>query len=376
MMSLFVILCAVMALVAIFLVVWPLVRPLPAGAKGEVVAPKAAPLAFALSVGLAIGSAVLYGAMNNYPWVDPRLAQAAPADHGGMGAGSMEEAVATLEARLAQNPADQQGWRMLGRTYLVSGNPLKAANAYQKSISLSAQKDIALEMDLAEALVLTEDPATQAKAKAIFDEALAIDPNSQKALWYRGVMATRDGDMETAKTSWSALIAQDLPPEIHDAVATQLRELGVDVPAAKGSPTPTMGAMGGMGAAAAQGGVAGAVAPQGRAVHVLVKLDPALATKVKPGQPLFVSAREPGVPGPPIAALRLTTDQIGQTVVLSDANTMIEGRDLSSIDDVEIVARVAFAGTPAIASGDLLGTALQKKGGSDSVEVLISQVQP
>ena len=98
MMSLFVILCAVMALVAIFLVVWPLVRPLPAGAKGEVVAPKAAPLAFALSVGLAIGSAVLYGAMNNYPWVDPRLAQAAPADHGGMGAGSMEEAVITRAA--------------------------------------------------------------------------------------------------------------------------------------------------------------------------------------------------------------------------------------------------------------------------------------
>ena len=374
-MSLFVILCAVMALVAIFLVVWPLLRPLPAGAKGEAVAPKAAPLAFALSVGVALGSAVLYGAMNNYPWADPRLAEAAPAGHGGMEGDTMEEAVATLEARLAQNPADQQGWRMLGRTYLVSGNPLKAANAYQKSISLSAQKDIALEMDLAEALVLTEDPATQAKAKAIFDEALAIDPNAQKALWYRGVMATREGDMATAKTSWSALIAQDLPPEIHDAVATQLRELGVDVPAAKGSPTPTMGAMGGMGAATQAGG-AGAVAPQGRAVHVLVKLDPALATKVKPGQPLFVSAREPGVPGPPIAALRLTTDQIGQTVVLSDANTMIEGRDLSSINDVEIVARVAFAGTPAIASGDLLGTVVQKKGGSDNVEVLISQVQP
>ena len=33
-MSLFVILCAVMALVAIFLVAWPLVRPLPAPAKG------------------------------------------------------------------------------------------------------------------------------------------------------------------------------------------------------------------------------------------------------------------------------------------------------------------------------------------------------
>jgi cytochrome c-type biogenesis protein CcmH len=98
--------------------------------------------------------------------------------------------------------------------------------------------------------------------------------------------------------------------------------------------------------------------------------------KVKAGVPMFVSAREPGIPGPPIAALRLTTEQIGQTVVLSDANTMIEGRTLSSVNDVEIVARVAFAGTPAVASGDLLGSVVQKKGGAEDVEVLISQVQP
>jgi cytochrome c-type biogenesis protein CcmH len=361
-MSLFVVFCAVMALVAIFLVVWPLLRPLPAGAKGEPVAPKAAPLAFALSVGLALGSALLYGAVNNYPWMDPRLAQTTPAGHGNMGMGSMEETIAALEARLQQNPADGQGWRMLGRTYLVTGNPLKAANAYQRAISLTAQKDMALELDLAEALVLTEDPATQGKAKAIFDEALTLDPNNQKALWYRGVMATRDGDMEAAKASWTALLDQNLPPEIHEVVASQLRELGVDVGDAQGTPVA--------------GQASAAVTPKGRAIQVVVKLDPALASKVQPGLPLFIAAREPGIPGPPIAALRLTTDQIGQAIVLSDANTMLEGRDLSSLNDIEIVARVAFAGTPAVASGDLLGTAVHQKGGSDRVEVLISQVQP
>jgi cytochrome c-type biogenesis protein CcmH len=377
-MSLFVILCAVMALVAIFLIAWPLLRPLPAAAKGDVAAPKAAPLAFALSVAFALGSVALYAQINNYPWGDPRIAQATPAGHSGMGeAGSMEEALATLEARLAQNPADIQGWRMLGRTHLVSGNPLKAANAYQKAISLSAQKDVSLELDLAEALVLTEDPASLGKAKSIIDDALKLDPNSQKALWYRGVMASRAGDTETAKASWTTLIAQELPAEIHEVVAAQLRELGVvDVPAAKGAQGPAMGAMGGMGAAPAQGGGVGAVAPQGRTVRVTVKIDPALVSKLKAGVPMFVSAREPGIPGPPIAALRLTTEQIGQTVVLSDANTMIEGRTLSSVSDVEIVARVAFAGTPAVASGDLLGSVVQKKGGAEDVEVLISQVQP
>ena len=62
--------------------------------------------------------------------------------------------------------------------------------------------------------------------------------------------------------------------------------------------------------------------------------------------------------------------------MLSDANTMIEGRDLSSLNDLEVVARVAFSGDVATRSGDLLGTAVQKKGGSEDLEVLISKVQP
>jgi cytochrome c-type biogenesis protein CcmH len=373
-MSVFVILCAIMALVSIFLVAWPLLRPLPATAKNEPVTPKAAPLAFAASVLLALGSIGIYATINNFPWQDPRIAQAAPTGHGEMGsAGSMEQATAELEARLAQNPADAQGWRMLGRTYLVGGNSPKAAAAYRKAISLSAEKDVGVALDLAEALVLTDDVASQTEAKSIIDEALAADASNQKALWYRGVMASRAGDVETAKASWSKLIEQDLPPEIREVVANQLTGLGVAVPASAGKPAS---AMGGQGAAPAMAKVTGDVAPKGRTVRVALKLDPSLAAKVQPGVPLFVSAREPGIPGPPIAALRLTTDQIGQTVVLSDANTMIEGRDLSSVNDVEIVARVAFAGTPAISSGDLLGKTVQKKGGAEDVEVVISQVQP
>jgi hypothetical protein len=91
---------------------------------------------------------------------------------------------------------------------------------------------------------------------------------------------------------------------------------------------------------------------------------------------VFVSAREPGIPGPPIAATRITTDQLPASVVLSDANAMIEGRDLSSVADLEIVARVAFGGTAVTQSGDLTGSVIQKKGGSETIAVLIDKVQP
>ncbi len=371
----FVVLCVVMALVAIFLVVWPLVRPLQAGAQDEPVTPKAAPLAFALSVALVLASIALYAKIHSFPWEDPRLAQSVPAGHGGADgdAGTMEQATAALEARLAREPNDQPGWRMLGRTYLVSGDYAKAVGAYEKALALTADRDVGLEMDLAEAMVLTDDPARQDRARTIIDATLALDPANQKALWYRGVMAARAGDTETAKRSWNALVAQDLPPEIREVVANQLREIGAEVPGATGAP---VAAMGGTQGGVAAGGGAAAEAPKGRTVRVTVKLDPALATKVKPGMPLFVSAREPGIPGPPLAAVRLSSDALPASVVLSDANSMIEGRDLSSVAAVDIVARLALSGTPTVSSGDLLGSVVEQKDGSGDVEVLISRVQP
>jgi cytochrome c-type biogenesis protein CcmH len=128
-----------------------------------------------------------------------------------------------------------------------------------------------------------------------------------------------------------------------------------------------------MGGGTAMGGE---VAPKGRTIRISVKVDPAIAAKLKPGVTLFIAAREPGIPGPPIAATRITTDDLPATVVLSDANTMIEGRDLSSVNDVEVVARVAFGGTAVTASGDLVGRAVQKKGDAENLDVIINQVQP
>jgi cytochrome c-type biogenesis protein CcmH len=376
-MSVFVILCAVMALVAIFVVAYPLLKPLPAAGKDEPAVPKATPLAFATSVVLGLAAVAIYASINNFPWQSPQTAATAPTNHAGVGeAGSMEQAAAALEAKLAANPNDAEGWRMLGRTYLVSGEPQKAASAYERAQSLSAVKDPDLQLDLAEALVLGGDPAQQPRARQIVAETLATDPSSQKALWYQGVMAARAGDTATAKTSWLRLVEQNPPAEIREVIVNQLRELGVEVPAASGA-TPAVAAMGGMGGPGPMAGAGGGqVAPVGRTVRVSVKVDPALAARIQPGLPLFVSAREPGIPGPPIAALRLTTDALPVEVVLSDANTMIEGRDLSSVGDVEIVARVAVGGDVAVRSGDLLGSAVQKKGGGEGVEIVIARVQP
>ncbi len=285
--SVFLIVVALMVFAAIALVIYPLLRPQTVAANVESPVPRAAPLAFALAVAVGLGAVGLYAKLNNFPWDNPVTVEAVPAGHGEMGgAGAMNEVTATLEARLAQNPNDLEGWRMLGRTYLVGGNAVKAAAAYERANALAPQKDIDLLLDLAEALVLTDDPAVKPRAQAIIDDALAADAGNQKALWYQGVIAVRAGDKETAKVSWTKLLEGNPPPEIREVIANQLRELGVDVPAGAGAnaASPAMAAAGGgMGAGPMGGGVGGEVAPKGRTIRVSVKVDPALASKLQPG---------------------------------------------------------------------------------------------
>jgi cytochrome c-type biogenesis protein CcmH len=74
--------------------------------------------------------------------------------------------------------------------------------------------------------------------------------------------------------------------------------------------------------------------------------------------------------------VRLSSDELPTTVVLSDANSMVEGRNLSSVDDLEIVERVAFGGSAVTASGDLIGKGQQKKGGPSDMNIVIDQVAP
>lgn len=375
----FILICVAMLVAAVALVVLPLVRTVPATAKGEPVAPKSTVATAAMVLALPIAASVLYATLSNFPWDNPQAAAAAPAGHATGGeAGSMEEVTKALEARLAANPGDMEGWRMLGRTYLVSGDPTKAAEAYRKADAIAGGKDEGLLLDLAEALVLTDDPAVQDRAKQIIDAALAADGSNQKALWYSGVMAARRNDTETAKASWTKLLDSNPPEEIRQIIVTQLEAIGAEVPAgavaASGPPTASSGMGGGMGGMGGSG--SSAVEPVGRTIRVALSVDPALAGKLKPGTTVFVSARQPGIPGPPIAAVRITSDELPTTVVLSDANTMIEGRDLSSVDDVQVVARVAFGGSAVAASGDLVGESTHKKGAAPDVGIVINKVSP
>jgi cytochrome c-type biogenesis protein CcmH len=365
-----------MIVAALVLLLLPLLRAEPATVKGQPDAPRAVPIAVVMMIALPLGAAALYGNLSNFPWDSPAAATASAGAHAQDG-GSLDKVIAQLEARLQASPGDSEGWRMLGRTLLVSGRASDAAAAYEKASSLTGGKDPNIELDLAEALVLTENPEVMPRARTIIDAALAADGSSQKALWYSGLMALRAGDSETTKARWTKLLEGNPPDEIRQLVVAQLEAIGVSPPAqaAAAELAPPMGGMGGGGMGGGMGGGAASSA-SGRTIRVAVTVDPALTGKVKPGSVVFVSAREAGIPGPPLAAVRISSDELPTTVVLSDANAMVEGRNLSSVDEVQVVARVAFGGTAVVASGDLIGEARHRKGAAPDLGVVIDKVSP
>jgi len=370
----FLIVCVVMVVAALALLLVPLLRNVPAEGKAKAPAPRAVPMAVLLMIVLPLAATAFYGATSNFPWDNQGLL----GEGGGhaQDGGSMDEVVAKLQERLKASPGDLEGWRMLGRSYLVSSRFDEAVAAYEKASALTGGKNADIELDLAEALVLTDKPENQERAKGIIDAALAANDSNQKALWYSGLMASRAGDTETAKARFNKLLESNPPPQIREILVAQLAELGVAVPSEAGAAAPaSMGSMGsGMGSGA--GTAPAAAEASGRTIRIAVSIDPALASRLKPGTPLFVSAREAGIPGPPIAAVRISSDQLPTTVVLSDANSMIEGRNLSSVDEVQVVARIAFGGSPVAASGDLSGEARHRKGAPADLSVVIDKVTP
>lgn len=359
-MTTFIILAAVMAALAIALVAWPLFK-----ARGEGRGATGTLVVVALAIPLV--AFILYGRWSNWDWSGAAQEQA--------GTHSMDQAVAMLEARLAANKDDAEGWTLLGRTHMVMGAFAKAEKAYAEAYRITGGRDADATANYAEALAMADETAMRGRAGELFEAALAVDPTNQKALWYGGLAALGAGNVQAARDRWAALAQQNPPAEVKaildERVAELDRQLGV-APAASGGP----GAAGAtLPAATPAAAPAAAAAPAG-SITVKVTLAPALAAKVPANAPLFVLARDPAQPGPPLAAKRLGAVMPPLEVVLTTADAMSEGRTIAGAKQLTIVARYSSTGMPMASSGDLYGEARYDAGQGKPVELVIDRTVP
>ncbi|NDE01561.1 MAG: hypothetical protein EBZ91_07385, partial [Gammaproteobacteria bacterium] len=203
--------------------------------------------------------------------------------------------VKRLAKRLESEPNDVAGWLMLGRSYTALEQFPLAQRAYQRADRLEGGRNAEALIGMAEAMVLQADGVVDERAGRIFEQALVLAPDSERALFFSGVAAQRRGDTATAISRFQSLLALNPPENIRPILEQQIAVLQAGPVAA--SPSAPAAAVAAPNAEVAAGTEA--------RVRVSITIAPRYASRVTPGATLFVFVRKPGQPGPPLAVKRL-----------------------------------------------------------------------
>ena len=114
--------------------------------------------------------------------------------------------VAKVEARLAKNPQDGQGWEVIAPVYMRLEQPEKAIIAYNNIIRILGPNELRY-ANLGEAIVLANNGRVIPDAITAFENALQINQNSTKSLFYLALEKSQSGKIDQAISSWKNLIS-------------------------------------------------------------------------------------------------------------------------------------------------------------------------
>lgn len=261
---------------------------------------------------------------------------------------SIEEMVAGLDQRLRDNPDDLSGWKMLGRTNFQLRDYDKAIQAYERAVQLESASNGQTLADLGEAIWMQDPSTLTGRAGELFENAIATSPNNSKALFYSGLVAVERGERFLAADRWETLLALSPPEGIQEILQQRITQLrGEEMPVQE--------------------------APAAPIISAAIELAPAAEKAVDPNATVFIIARDPAQPSPPIAALRRRVAELPAVVALSDSDAMMPGRLLSGFSELEIVARVSMSGQPVAQPGDWYGEKIVRPAESGEVSIVIDR---
>lgn len=127
--------------------------------------------------------------------------------------------VDTLAARMKANPDNPKGWAMLARSYKVMGRFEEAEQAFVKAGDfINADPDLLVEY--AELLAQRADNNLEGRPLALIKQALLLDPKHPSGLMMSGVAAYQRADYALASAQWKNLLDM-LEPGSPDALQIQ-----------------------------------------------------------------------------------------------------------------------------------------------------------
>lgn len=323
--------------------------------------------AIVLALLIPLGAVILYQILGTPAGLDPEHYQP-PAMSKQEQSDQINQMVARLAARLQDDPNDAEGWKMLGRSYLVLERFADARKAFEQAVKL-LPNDAQLLADLADTIAMTSGQTLAGRPMELIRKALSVDPQNEKALWLAGTAAYERKDYREALKYWQRLYAMQQPgTEGAKAMERNIAEVQslLGEPVTMPSAADNVTASNSTSTAVSAGKISGEL-----------KLAASLQGRVKPSDSVFIFAQAPSGPRMPLAVFRTTAADLPLRFTLDDTMSMMPQMRLSNFAEVVVTARVSKSGSAAAQSGDLQGRIDNvSTDGSKDLQLIIDQVVP
>jgi cytochrome c-type biogenesis protein CcmH len=250
----------------------------------------------------------------------------------------IEDAIAMLERKMTETP-EREGLALLANAYAKLDRWEAARDAWQRSLAMATPEAPTQPSDLAAAaearMRASGDRRFDARAVEHLQRALALDPKHQRARFFMGLALRQQGKPKEAAAMWEPLLDQ-----LDQANTATLRK---EVDAARIEaglpPLPEISEP----------------APNAPGIRVSVVLDPEFAARVRlrGDTSVFVIARAVGGPPMPVAVEKHAVSALPLRILLDDSDSPMPTAKLSSLKEVELVARLSESGDAMRQDGDL-----------------------
>ncbi|MGI9286733.1 MAG: c-type cytochrome biogenesis protein CcmI [Pseudomonadales bacterium] len=265
--------------------------------------------------------------------------------------------IPALERRSQRRPENSSYRFLLAQAQMQAQRYAEATASYKKLVE-QFENDAQLWAYYAQALYIGDGRRMSKAAQDALQRALQLNPRQSTALGLQGMHAFEQQDYATAIKAWSGLLA-GLPPG-----SPQANTINSALQRARGL-APT-------GAATQPQAKVEADASE---ASIKVKVAADIGTQLPKDTTVFVYARAAKGPKMPLAIKRLQLGDLPADVELDDSMAMSPAMRLSTIDTVQVIARISMSGQATAQSGDweASSTPLKTQKQADAIELIIRE---
>jgi cytochrome c-type biogenesis protein CcmH len=236
-----------------------------------------------------------------------------------------QELFSAIEKRAAQRPDNIYYWILLAKR-AVQQNDLSSAQFYYAQAIKASPEDSYLLAQYAEITFMLADSQFTDEVNRAIDKAFAIDSSNPTVLGLKGIQAFETEQWQLAITYWqeaSRQVEQGSPTAtaLKAGIARAQKRLGIE-PQEQSSPQ----------------------------VVITVGIDKSI--QFDPNQTVFVALVATSGAPMPLAAKKLRAGDLPTTITLSNADAVMEGYNLSTVNEVKAVARLSQTGSATPQVGD------------------------